>query len=58
MATKPAFTANFTNGAGPGPLRLVPDLFGDAAPDVAAVIRQTSLAFAAGGEHSEYYLNE
>jgi hypothetical protein len=25
MATKPAFTANFTNGAGPGPLRLVPD---------------------------------
>ena len=27
MATKLAFTANFTNGAGPGPLRLVPDLF-------------------------------
>ena len=58
MATKPAFTANFTNGAGPGPLRLVPDHFGDAAPDVAAVIRQTSLAFAAGDEHNDYYLNE
>ena len=36
----------------------MPDLFGDAAPDVAAVIRQTSLAFAAGGEHNEYFLNE
>ena len=36
----------------------MPDLFGDAAPDVAAVIRQTSLAFAAGDEHNDYYLNK
>ena len=26
MATKPALTANFTKGAGPGPLRLVSDI--------------------------------
>ena len=43
---------------GLGPCASCPTFFGDAAPDVAAVIRQTSLAFAAGDEHSEYYLNE
>jgi len=39
-------------------LQLVPDLVGDAVPDVPGVIRQTSLAFTTGGEHNEYYLNE
>jgi len=39
-------------GVGRGRLRLVPDLVGDKVPDVAAVIRQTSLAT---GEASCYW---
>jgi hypothetical protein len=60
------FTADFVAAiadveqkrVGPGVVKLVPDLLGDNVPDPTAVLRTTSLGFAVGGEHNEYYLNE
>jgi hypothetical protein len=56
VANTPTFTANSKKGAGRGSRHLEPVLFGGAVSDVAAMIRQTTPAFTAGGEHNEFYL--
>ena len=60
--SQPGFCANYVKGRGPGKLHLVPEyehLDGvSPLPDVPRTITCTSKAFAPGGEHGAYYLNE
>ena len=59
---QPGFRANYIKKVGPTRLHLVPEgkhLDGTSAmPDVPNIIQCTSKAYATGGEHSAYYLNE
>ena len=60
--SQPGFCANYVKDRGPGQLHLVPEykhLDGvSPLPDVPSTITCTSKAFAPGGEHGAYYLNE